>query len=71
MRYFSICERGPGDWDVSDSKGRIFAIRTDSRDGKVYLRDERPGHRQDKPPAFDSLEAAVAAVTGLLMAPQA
>lgn len=70
MRYFSLSERGPGDWDVTDDKSRIFAIRTDHRDGKVYLRDERPGVRQDKPPAFDSLEAAVAAVTGLLMTPQ-
>ncbi len=69
MRHFSFSERGPGDWDVVD-RSRLFAIRTEPTTGKVYLRDERPGHTKDKPREYASMADVVAAVTGLLMGPE-
>jgi hypothetical protein len=69
MRYFSVGERGPGDWDVSDNSGRIFAVRTKQETGKVYLRDERPGHTREQPKEFDRLAEVMTHVTDLLMTP--
>ena len=68
MRHFTFSERAPGDWDVGDGDRRIFTIRTHAPSGKVYLRDERPGHTQDIPREFASVPDIMAALARYMMA---
>lgn len=43
---FNVYRRNVGHWDVSNSTGRIFAIR--GGPGKYYVRDSRPeGQRKE------------------------
>lgn len=69
--YFSVHQRNPGHWDVSDGKERAFAIRGEP--GMVIVRDERSDEQKyGKFPRaslnFPSIQAAIGYIAFQFMA---